>query len=126
MDKENNRILKNDNQMPNFIIDDSALKDIFEGKNKGSSNDLLMKIKEMNDRSMKVTVVTTLSAFLRAIYLSNPKVEINKIQKTLSFLQVIPSVANFKNGDEVRNEIMKFAHIMSGGKSKNGINTKRN
>ncbi len=99
---------------PNFIIDDSALKDMFEGKNKGSSDKLLMRLKEMNDSGMKVTAVTTLSAFLRAIFLSDPEVKIGKIQKTLSFLQIDPSLADFKSEKEVRNEIIEFAHIMSG------------
>ena len=79
-------------EIPAFVIDDSALK--------------------------KVTAVTTLSAFLRAIYLSDPNVEINKIQKTLSFLQVAPSFADFKKGDSVRDEIIRFAGIMSRGKHK--------
>ena len=118
IDKENNKPNLSNKQTPNFIIDDSALKDMFEGKNKGSSNNLLKKLKEMNDSGMKVTAVTTLSAFLRAIFLSDSKVEIGKIQKMLSFLQVAPSFADFKNGDAVRDEIMQFANIMSGGNDK--------
>lgn len=98
------------------IIDSSALKDIFEGKNKGKSNDLMQKMKEINDSGGKLIAVTTLSSFLRAIYLSDPNVNINKIQKTLSFLQIVPSLADFKNEKEVRDEIIRFAGAMSGGK----------
>jgi len=106
-------------QIPAFILDHSALKDIFEGKNKGNSNDLLKKMKEMHDGGMKITAITTLAAFLRAIYLSESKVEIGKIQKTLSFLQVVPSFADFKNEKAVRDEIIKVARIMSGDKNGN-------
>jgi len=98
---------------PIFIIDCSALKNIFEGKNKEKSNDLLNKLKEMNDKGIKVTALTTLSSFLRAIFLSDPKVEIGKIQKTLTFLEVAPSFADFKNEEAVRDELIKFAKIMS-------------
>lgn len=97
------------------IIDSSALKDIFEGKNKGKANDLMQKMKEINDSGGKLIAVTTLSSFLRAIYLSDPNVNINKIQKTLSFLQIAPSSADFKNEKEVRDEIIRFAGAMSGG-----------
>ena len=117
MNNKDNKIPLDGKSMPNFVIDDSALKDIFEGNDKGSSNKLLMKLKEMDDSGMKITAITTLSAFLRAIYLSDPKVKINKIQKTLSFLQVVPSFADFKIEKEVREEIIKFAHIMSGSRN---------
>lgn len=107
---DENKLLR---QGASFLIDDSALKDMFEGKNKGSSDDLLKKLKKMNDGGMNIKALTTLSAFLRAIFLSDPKVEIGKIQKALSFLQVAPSFADFKNGDAVRNEIMIVAKIIS-------------
>lgn len=100
-----------------FIIDHSALKDMFEGKNKDKSNDLLNKLKETNDEGRGVIAVTTLSAFLRAIYLSDPKVKINKIQKTLSFLRISPSFADFKKEKDVIDEIIQFAKVMSGKKS---------
>ncbi len=74
--------------IPAFIIDDSVLKDFFEGKNKSSSNDLLKKLKRIDDDGKDVIAITTLSAFLRAIYLADSKVSIGKIQKTLSFIQV--------------------------------------
>ena len=82
--------------IPAFIIDSSALKDIFEGKNKGKSNDLLEQLIRLKDEGKQVTAITTLSSFLRAIYLTDPQVDINKTQKTLSFLQVAPSFADFK------------------------------
>lgn len=113
MENENNTKPKNHKQIPGFIIDSSALKDMFEGKNKGHASDLLKKLKEMNDSGMKINAVTTLSSFLRAIYLSDPKVEIGKIQKTLSFLQVYSSFTDFKNEKDVRDEIMELAQFMS-------------
>jgi len=89
-------------EMPAFVIDWSALKDIFEGKNKGHSNDLLKKLKEMNDSGANITALTPLSSFLRAIYISDPEVKIGSIQKTLSFLKVMPSFADFKSEKSCR------------------------
>ena len=108
------------NKTPAFIIDDSALKDIFEGKNKDKSDDLLKKLKGAHDSGKKVIAMTTLSAFLRAIYLSDPKVNINKIQKMLSFMRVAPSFADFKKGKDVTDEIIRFAGMVSRAKSKKG------
>ncbi len=96
-------------EIPAFIIDDSALKNLFEGK----SNDLLKKLKTAKDEGKTVIAVTTLAAFQRAIYLLDPKTNINKIQKMLSFMTVYPSFADFKDRDAVRDEIIKFAEMMS-------------
>jgi len=100
-------------EIPAFIIDDSALRNMFEGKNKGKSNDLIKKLKTAKDEGKTVIAVTTLAAFQRAIYLSDPKVKIGKIQKMLSFMKVYPSFADFKDGDAVRKEIIQFAEMMS-------------
>ena len=101
-----------------FIIDSSVLIEMFEGKNKGHSNDLLMKLKELKDNKQEVKVVTTLSSFLRAIFLADSNVNINKIQKTLTFLKIAPDFIDFKNEEEVREEIIRFAGVISGGKNK--------
>ncbi len=108
------KLLKN----TTILIDWSSLKVMFEGKNKEHSNDLLNKMKEMNDKGVKLHILTTQASLLRAIFLADPKTNINKIQKALTFLKVYPSLANYKNEDEVRNEIIEFAKTMSklGGK----------
>jgi len=100
-----------------FIIDHSALKDMFEGKNKKNSDDLLNKLKELKDKGVNVIALTTLSSFLRAIFLADPDVNINKIQKTLVFLKVVSSSADFKNEKVVTDELIKFARAISGNKT---------
>lgn len=99
-------------EIPNILIDSSALKDMFESKNKGK--ELVKKLKEVNDRGCEVCARTTLSSFLRAIWLCEPETKITQIQKTLSFLKIIPSTVNFKDEKAVRDEIIEVAHILSG------------
>lgn len=111
--------IKKTNSAPVFIIDSSALKIMFEGKNKGKSNTLLKKLKEMNDLGQSLIAITTMSSFLRAIHLCDPKSNIQKMQKVLSFLRISPSFADFKNEKGVRDEIIRFATIMIGGGNDN-------
>jgi len=102
------------NKIPNFLIDSSALKDMFESKNKGE--ELVKKLKEVNDMGGNVYAVTPLASFLRAIWLCEPEIKIAQIQKTLSFLNVIFSTADFKDDKAVMNEIIEVANLLSGNK----------
>jgi hypothetical protein len=99
-----------DKKMIAFLIDMSALKDMFEGKQSGDK--LVEKLNEMKYAGRDVKAVTPLASFLRAIYLCNPEVKINAIQKVLNFLDVVPSQADFKNEEAVRDEIIKFASML--------------
>ncbi len=103
-----------DKQLPVFIIDSSALKDMFEGKNKEKSNEMLKRMKNSNDTNKYIKVITTLSSFLRAIFLSDSGVTIGKIQKVLSFLEIYPSLADFKNEEAVTEELIILAKTLSG------------
>lgn len=96
-----------------FFIDCSALKDMFEGKNKGKSDDLLKLLKRHKEEGIKTNVKTTLSSFLRAIWLADPNVSINKIQKALSFLEIGFSVADFKNEKAVRDEVILILRMVT-------------
>ena len=91
------------------VIDASALKDFFEGKNKGKSKELMKLIKELKEKGSDMKIITPISSFLRAIWLSDPNVKINNIQKTLSFLEVHPCIIDFKVKDKVQNEIIHLA-----------------
>lgn len=106
------------NEVPVFFIDSSALKDIFNGKNEGRSKELLEKLKEMQNKGIKIKAVTSLSNFLRAIWVADPDAKINDIQKTLSFLEIGFSMSDFKNEKDVLNETIKIVQAISGG-SKN-------
>jgi len=101
-------------KMPIIFIDHSALKDIFEGKKSGDK--LLKKMNDMNYEGKLIHMQTSMSCFLRAIFLCDPEIKISTIQKTLNILKIGPSFADFKNEEQVINEVMKIAHIASGGK----------
>ena len=94
-----------------FLIDSSALKEMFEGKKSGDK--IVKKFNDIKYSGKEIKVVTTMSSFLRAIYLANSKVQIKRIQKTLNFLEIIPSNTDFKNEKSVRNEIMLVAKVFS-------------
>lgn len=106
---------ENKKMMPVFIIDDSVLKNIFEGKNKGKSNDLLKKLKKANDEQKDFGAFTTSSSFFRAIFLSDPESKIVSIQKILSFVTVAPSFADPKDGKAVTKEFLILANRISRG-----------
>lgn len=97
-----------------FLIDSSVLINMFEGKNIGKAGEVLTKLKQMADSGMKVKTITPMSSFLRAIYLSEPTTQIRDIQKTLSFLEIMPGFADFKNEKAVMEEVIRVSHLMSG------------
>lgn len=96
-----------------FLVDSSILQHMFEGKNKGKTGELLKKMKEMKDSGMKIKVFTPMSSFLRAIFLADPKVTINNIQKSLSFLEILPTIGDFKSKKAVMEEMIEIAELMS-------------
>jgi len=61
----------------------------------------------------EVPIITSMASFLRAIYLSDPKIKIGSIQKSLNFLQIIPSLVDFKNKKDVMKEIITIARVYS-------------
>ncbi len=95
-----------------FLIDESALRCIFEKKEKGGElSKMLKQLKDSN--SKEVSGVTPMSSFLRAIFLTDPNVKISEVQKALVYLHVVPSLADFKSEEAVRKEVIKFAEVMS-------------
>lgn len=102
-------------KIPVFIIDDSVLKDMFEGKNQGKSDDLLKKLKKSNDEQKDFGAFTTSSSFFRAIFLSDPELKIVNIQKILSFVTITPSFADPKDGKAVTKELLILANKISRG-----------
>jgi hypothetical protein len=102
---------------PMFIIDYSALKDMFEGNNKGG--ELLKKMNDMKNLGLPVKAVTPMASFLRAIWLADPEMKVQSIQKALNFLEVGYSTADFKNEKECQDEIIRIVQMISkmGGKN---------
>lgn len=99
-----------------FFVDHLALKAMFEGKGKGK--EILKEINDLKYKGVDISVSTTMSCFLRALFLADPKLKIGTIQKTLNFLKVGPSFADFKSEKQVTDEIMKVVRI--NGRRKNG------
>ena len=87
---------------PLFLIDNSALKDMFEGKNYG---------KELADKMITLNIkgVVPVASFLRAIYLAEPNTRVSEIQKTMKFLEIGYEGANYKNEKAVMDEIIEIA-----------------
>jgi len=81
--------------------------------------DLLNKLKQLKDDGKEVIAITPLSSLLRAIWISEPDITINNLQKILSFLKIVPSYSDFKNEKEVTNEIIEIAGRFSGKKNEN-------
>jgi hypothetical protein len=94
-----------------LLIDSSALKDMFEGKNSGK--ELLEKMTELNNKGIEIKAMTPMASFLRAIYLADPETKIQPIQKALNFLDIAFSMADFKSEEQTRNEIIKIAGMIT-------------
>lgn len=104
--------------IPAFFIDYSALRDMFNGENKGQSAELLKKFKDIHNSGKPMKIVTTKANFLRAIWLANPEVKINNVQKILNFLEIMPFIVetDFKNENKVREETIQVAKLLAGRK----------
>lgn len=100
-----------DKKIPLFIIDSSALKDMFEGKESGDK--LLKKFNDMKYKGSPIKAHTPLASFLRAIYLTDPETKISVVQKTLNFLEIGFSYADFRDEKAVTEEILKIADMAS-------------
>ena len=104
------------NKKPLILIDSSALKSMIEGKE--TEEKLVKKIKELKDANKPIRIVTPMASLLRAIWLSNPEIKIQNLQKIIGFLDVGYSSADFKNENAVRDEILKIANIIGSMKKK--------
>jgi len=98
-----------------MLIDSSVLQNMFEGKNEGKAGEVQDLLKKMKDSGAKeIKCVTPMSSFLRAIFLANSNVTIKEIQRTLSYLKIMPSFADFKDEKAVTNEVILAAKAMNG------------
>lgn len=97
--------------MPLFIFDFGVLQQVFEGDNSKKALDLIIKIKDLKKMGAPMVSVTTLSNFLRALYLAK-KVDADKLKDVLDSLNVIPSTADFKNEKAVIEDTIKLANTL--------------
>ena len=101
-------------EKPGFLIAEDVLKDMFEGKEEGKSKEVMQMLKKIKDSGENLIIKTPMSHFLRALFLSDPNLPIKNIQKVLSFTQVMPSFANFKNKQECMDELIMIVKVISG------------
>jgi len=85
-----------------YILDDLVMKNMIEGE----ANAVKVLVKLLNNREMRV--MTTSSAFLRAIYLSKPNVIIKNITNILKIVEVRGDNIDFKNRAQVSNKLAEF------------------
>ncbi len=106
-------------EIPLFIMDASVIVKIFEGKNDEHSREVIDMIAKMKAKGMPFQAVTTLSSFLRAVWLADSRSNIKEIQKFIETFKILPTLEiDYKNEDKVRNDIIEFANMMSGNKKK--------
>lgn len=92
-----------------MFLDDSSMKCIIEGKNEEESNKLLNIFKKSKDAGNPFEIYTTQSSLLRAIWNSNPESDIKNLIKLIDVVSVVPSFANFRNEEKVKEEILFLA-----------------
>ncbi len=104
--------------IPLFIIDASALVNIFEGNNDTKAMDVLKKIGEMKAQGLPFKAVTTWPCFLRALWKANPKGRIEHIQSAMDVFDiVVTQEVDYKNEKKVLDDTIMFANRISGGLS---------
>jgi hypothetical protein len=102
-----------------MLIDTSVMKDMIEGLNKDKVGDVLAMFKKFEENDMlkkEIQILTTQSAFLRAIFLAE-EIRAKPLQQIIQCVTIYPSFADFRNEKDVMNEIIEFARMMSGGKN---------
>ena len=70
---------------------------------------------DRNQEGRPFVAITTLSAFQRAIYLSSDEASIQNIKVIMDLVTIKHSYANYKDGDAVKKDLLKFADLMSRG-----------
>ena len=106
--------IKDKPKNPAFIIDSSALKDMFEGKKEGDK--LLALLKERDNSGKNIFMITPAASFLRALFLADPEIKIGVIQKAMSIMKIIYLGVDYQDEKKVTDELTNFAAALSGGK----------
>lgn len=99
---------------PLFVLDVSFMKDLIEGRN--LNNRVFLEIVRRKQLNLPMKVVTTTSAFNRAIFLCMHTSSIQNVKLLMSFIDTFyQSSANYKDGVLVDRDIRKFTDIISRG-----------
>ena len=107
--------LKKNNNMncPLFIIDTSMMKDVFNGR--ALNNLFFKKMLARNQDGRPFVAMTTFSSFQRAIYLSEDNGSFKNIKLIMDLISIKYSHADYKDGNAVEAELLKFGKLMSEG-----------
>lgn len=103
----------NNLKCPLFILDTSIMKDVFNGR--ALNNPLFKKMLIRKQDGRPFVAMTTLAAFERAIYLSNDNASVQNIKTIMDLISIKSSNANYKDGEAVTKELLKFGDLMSEG-----------
>ena len=107
---------KNNNGLncPLFILDVNFMEDILNGR--AINNKLFTEIIRRKTDGLPFQVITNQASFNRALYLANPKHQLQNVKFILDITnKIYPSNANFKNAVDVKKEFDKFVKLMSEG-----------
>lgn len=95
------------------LIAEDVLRKMFQGDNSEKAKDLMDLMKRKKDEGHEFPAKTPMSHFLRAIFLADPETPIKNIQKVLSFTQVIPSFADFRDYRACVDEMVQIANAIT-------------
>lgn len=115
---EDNLRKEQSNQVPLFLIDSSVLVKLFEGDT--TSNEMLMKMFEMKKHNIEFQAITTISSFFNALWKIKEDVSVKHIQEAMDMINVGFAsqkgfaVFEYKDDENIRNEIIDLAKRMSG------------
>lgn len=98
---------------PLFILDSSFIRLFLEGKM--LRNRMFVEIMRRKKNDLPFQVVTTLSTFQNALYILNTNPSIQNIKFIMELCKIYPSHSNYKNTEEVTQELLKFTKLMSEG-----------
>jgi hypothetical protein len=113
MDENTNNSKNKNIKKSIFIIDSSVLVNMFNGDESKKSIEVMNKLKNANDLNQGLPALTTSASFFRALFLANPDVKIQNIQKVLSFITICPSFADIKDKEAVTKELLTFAESVN-------------
>lgn len=98
-----------------MLITEEILRDMINNDNSNKAIDILKKLKEIKDSSPnqdRLNSITTQSSFLRAIWMAEPESTMANLQKIIDVCDIIPSFADLRNEDKVRDEIINLTKYL--------------
>lgn len=96
-----------------FLIEASSIKSMIEGDKENKGDELIKKMKAMNDGGMKLKVIVPISHLLRGIWTADPNSNIQNLQKILSFAEIGYDLhTDFKDEKKTTDELLNLMKAM--------------